>query len=333
MSGVVAFRPAATLRRLGMDPLKSLLREFLFDDDELASGAKRLGVDMSRPGFIELGVEDVESVVVGVSFGGRPKIGPQSRDEQGQPLHSIEFSGLTIRTVAPFDWPAFLRQWKMELEEVKVQRGVCYRIKGPMKDQRILNMVYLPDDRTLVCDDEKWLRDVIGRDVPTAPAYLRGADWERASRGLLGVAIRNEDGAFAKQYDLGRSDDAVVVSLFKGIDRWVVGVEDAESIAVRAEVTGCDPDAAGVMFGAFNALVQLGRTALASTDDVPHGHQPSLRMAKAFLANLRAEPSGRSVAIRAEGFGTFGDLGSLIESEFNEAKTEAASADPKAEKR
>ena len=34
-------------------------------------------------------------------------------------MHNIQFGGMTARTVAPFDWLAYLRQWRLELEEVR----------------------------------------------------------------------------------------------------------------------------------------------------------------------------------------------------------------------
>ena len=94
--------------------------------------------------------------------------------------------------------------------------------------------MYLPDDRTIVFDEEKVIRKLAGRRAPPLPAFLRGPDWERACRGLLAVAINNQDGAFAKSYDLGRPDDAVVLSLFKGVDHWTFSVDDADAIVLRA---------------------------------------------------------------------------------------------------
>ena len=67
------------------------------------------------------------------------------------------------------------------------------------------------------------------------PAFVQNTDWERASRGLLAFAINNQDDAFAKHYDLGRPDDAVVLSLFKGVDWWIAGVDDDDAIVLHAE--------------------------------------------------------------------------------------------------
>ena len=64
------------------------------------------------------------------------------------------------------------------------------------------------------------IRKLAGPEVPPLPAFLRGPDWERACRGLLAVAVNNRDGAFAKPIDLGRPEDAVVLSFFKGVDHW-----------------------------------------------------------------------------------------------------------------
>ena len=98
----------------------------------------------------------------------------------------------------------------------------------------------MPDDRTIVFDEEAAIQKLVRKVSPGIPAYLSGPEWDRASRGLLAVAINNQGGAFAKAYDLGRPDDAVVLSLFKGVDRWVFGVDDADAIAVHA-LAVCDP--------------------------------------------------------------------------------------------
>ena len=329
MSGVVAFRPAATLRRPGMERLMSLYQKTILELD-LETIAKGLQVDMSRPGFRKLGLDEIESFVCGFRFG-QPANKPKNAD--GEPLQSIEFGGLTVRTVAPFDWPAFLRQWKLKLEEVRVGREVCYKITGPMADEAgVPGFLYLPDDRTMVCNEEATIRSLIARGSSSTPAYLRGPDWDRASRGLLAVAVNNQADGFVKQFDLGRADEAVVVELFKGVDRWTLGLADSDAPSPHAEVTARDPQAAESVARSIGLLTKVGRAALESEPPSAGEHDHAIRLYKAFLANLRVEQAGHTVSIRSDGFGTFGEWASILKASI-EAEAKAAAADPKAEKR
>ena len=191
--GVVALRPAAIARRAGMDALHADAP----DDPRRRTRRPReaLDVDGSRPGFVNLRCEDVESIVVGVDLG-RAAAGVQ--DEDGRPLHTLTFGGLTVRTVAPFDWRAFFHQWNLELVEVQEPRGAYYKVKDSRPAAELLFGcdVYLPDDRTLVLDGEETIKALIAREEPSGPDFLRGADWEQASRGVLAVAFDNRDDAF-----------------------------------------------------------------------------------------------------------------------------------------
>ena len=87
------------------------------------------------------------------------------------------------------------------------------------------------------------IRKMIGGAKPASPAFLRGPAWERTSRGLATLAIKNQDDTFTKKYDFGRPDDKVILALFKGIDCWMFGVDDADSIVLHADATSRGRDA------------------------------------------------------------------------------------------
>ena len=107
----------------------------------------------------------------------------------------------------------------------------------------------LLDDRTIVFDEENVIRKIASGEDPAPPAYLRGEEWEHASRGLVAIAINNQNDSFAKRYDLGRSDDALVLSLFKGLDTWILGVDDADAIVLHADGVCRDRDSTDPLAG------------------------------------------------------------------------------------
>ena len=310
VSGLVVFRPAATVRRSGMDKVVPLLSEVMGID--LSDLSRQFKVDTSRPGFLKLGCGDVEWVTFGLGC-------VRSKGADKDDLHRVTFGGLTVRAAAPFDWLAFLRQWRMDFTEVREGGRAYYKITGPLKE--VLGpdpCVYLADDRTVVFDGEKAIRPLAGRETPSLPAYLRGPDWERASRGLLAVAVDNHDGAFARGYDLGRPDDAVILSLFKGVDHWTFGVDDADRMTLHAAAACQDGGAGATIAGTLDSLLTLARQGLEHPDPAEiasENHQRLYRMAKALLAGVRVGRADRAVDVRAEGFGTVAEFARLVAAE------------------
>ena len=224
-AGLIAFRPSATFRRMDSDliflPLLEIMGIDFFDI------AKQYKVITSKPGSLKLGIADIEWVTGSIRF-------DRSRSSDGRVLHRFIVGGLTVRTVAPFDCLAFLRQWHFDFVEARHGGRVYYKITGPLAGAIGPNpCVCLLDDRTFVFDEEAAVRAFLGRRPSQPPSYVRGPGWERASGGLLAIAIGNEDGTFAKQYDLGRPDDAVTLSLFKDVNHWTFWVDDASSIALH----------------------------------------------------------------------------------------------------
>jgi len=328
MAGIVAFRPAAAFRHPGLNRLLPLIHGFLAEDLEMI--AKTLQVDSSQPGFLKFGFEEVESVIFGCNVG-QPQSAPNDPKGANPKLHSLEISGFTVRMVAPFDWLAFFRQWKVGVEEVREGRNVYYSLKFP--DQAAIDFplfVYLPDDRTLVADEQKWIRELVRREGHSAPAWTKAADWRKASRGLLAVAINNQGDRFTKGYDLGRPDDAMVVECLKGVDRWVLGVADADAPTLRAEATTRDPQAAEAVARTIAGLVKLGQAAADSAGSARREHPANYLLAKKFLANLKVAPEGRSVTLSAEGYGTYAELSGMIKIE-NAPEAGDGAASPKAQ--
>lgn len=311
--GVVVFRPAALFRHQGMAALLPFVSEI--GGVDLTHLAKDLKVDTARPGFINLDCRDIEWVTVGLGFG-------RNKDPKNGDMHSIMLGSPVVRTLKPFDWLAFLRQWRLEPEEVRVEKGVYYKLKGPVA--ALIGPkpsgVYLPDDRTIVLDEEQAIRKLVG-EPPATPAYLQNEDWEKASRGLVAVAVKNQNGEFAKHYDLGRPDDALVLSVFKDVERWIFSVDDADAIALNAVAACRGADAGEAVIRAIASLRKLGETALEQTDPKARAggsEQIEYRMSKAFLENLTVERLGNAVRVHTDRFGTLADYATLATADLRE---------------
>ena len=325
-AGMLAFRPAATVRRAGMAEAMRIIA----DEVGLDEFAEKFHVDLSKPGAHKLGFEDVEWVTCGIGIGRA-----RARDSNNRELHSLSFSGLTIRTIAPFDFLGLLRQWNLECTEVREGGRSYYRLTGPM--QPIFGphpCACLLDDRTIVFDEEERILPLIRRQVPMPPSYLRGQDWERASHGLLAAAIDNEDGKFAKLYDLGRPDDALVLELLKGVQHWTFGVADSDSLSTHlsARLLGSEPSQ--TLARTIESFVKMTRDQLEQVDSgatMPELERLCLRMAKEFLAKLKIQQTENSVELRTDGFGSLADLAAIVLADAKGSK--AALEDKKSKKR
>jgi hypothetical protein len=323
-NGVVVLRPAAAFRHAGMARFAHVL-DSLVDSQIMAICSGPVGgADTPRPGSPKLSLKDLEWVAFDLGF----DKGPKNRNPQEKDLHRMLLSFPVIRTAAPFDWPAYLRRWRFELAEVREGGRRYYRVSGPACKSLGPGPsgVYLPDDRTLVLDSEPEIRKLVLGKAPAPRPYLRGDDWARACRGLLAVAINNEKGSFARDYDLGRPDDKVVLSMFKGVDRWIFGVDDAGSITLNASAACQDAGASRALAQGIEPLLKLARDELENPDPaapVTEAEARACRMLKALLSHLRIERSDRSVDLRAEGFGTIADFASIVEAQGRDDQTAA----------
>ncbi|HKI20945.1 MAG TPA: M56 family metallopeptidase, partial [Isosphaeraceae bacterium] len=318
--GVFLVRPAAAYRRTGMDRLLAVIKAAW--DEELSMFAKQLKIDTSRPGFLKLRCQDIEWVTGAINLGRHKNLA------EDKPQHTFGIGNPTVRMIAPFDWLAFLRQWRFECEEVHVGSRVYYKITGKFKTMLGPNpCAFLPDDRTIVFDEEAEIRKMVGAEKPESPTFLRGKDWERASCGLLALAIKNRNDAFMKHYDLDRPDDSVVLSLFKGVDSWVFGVDDADALVLHADATSRCRDASEAVSRHLDMLIKLGRQFLLKELDPKSpevaAHELVARMLKALAANVRVEHTDDTITVQTQGFGTLADFATVVEGEAHESKARA----------
>ena len=214
---VLVIRPALAYRHAAVRRFVPRLENFFGTDlSELWTAAAKI---MARPDALKLAPDDLEWITAGVRFG-------HTKNPDGAMRQTFMLGWPAFRTLAPFDWLAFLRQWRLELTEVREGKTVYYRVKGSLASALGPDpCVYLPDDRTIVVDSEKDIRK-LAVEGPLSPAFVRTPEWQRACRGLVAVVINNEGGGFVKSYDIGDPNDAVFLSLFKGSSYWVLSVDD-----------------------------------------------------------------------------------------------------------
>jgi hypothetical protein len=307
--GLIAFRPAATMRRARMpQTIANMLAEL---GGDLPTVAKELGLEPPAPGQGELALDQIDWIIATLGFGNAK---PAS---DGRPMHRVQIAPSTIRTIKAFDWLAFLRAWHIPLTAVRSNGHAYYQIGGTMK--RVFGgkspCVYLPDSRTIVFKDEDELLKVLSRAKPVIPSILSGTDWERSERALLAIVIGNKHGEISKTYDLGRPDDKLAVGLFKNVDHWLFRVDDTDSITIHAHAA-CNADCDEEIAGTAESLVEMARASLQAR---PINSQASpiqergWRMLAGLVQNARVTHGAHEVEVRSDGFGTLTDFGSIIE--------------------
>ncbi len=303
--GLVAARPAAFFRAEGMAGRRFALNVLIAQ--QWASLAQRRGVDLAsvpRP----LRVEMFEQVATDLAIAWDDKRG------QG----SLVFETMVmLRTNEPVDWPALLRAWKVELVEVVDGDRTYYRMLNTLMGKDAV--VYSPDDRTLVVSFEPRLLKALHRPPGSLPDLARNQAMNRLLRGLVLVALDNRDGHLATALAKGFPE---VGPLFDRPERWTLGVDGgADGLALAIEATCPDDPSAARTAAAAGRLLEGGR--LAAKDFLAGGGKPkgeigelARRVAGDLLRGLTVRQDGRSVAVRASGFGRIADLAAMVAAEF-----------------
>ena len=310
--GLIAFRPASILRRTqSRNALAFLLADF---GGDLPSIAKQLGVEPPAPGQGEIGLDQIDWIMLTLGFA-KTKAGPNG----GPQMHRLEMGLPTIRMLKPFDWLGFLRAWKVPFAAVSTNGFTYYQIKATGKLKRLLgeksHCVYLPDPRTIVFQEEPELLKMLVKTKPSIPNFVSGMDWERSTNALLSVVIANKFGEISDRYDLGRKDDRFVLTLFKGVDHWLFRVEDSDSIAISAHAA-CAADCSEDIAAAARSFLELARNSLAAREIRESANsiqERGWRMLNALVQNARLETGKRTVDIQSERICTLADYGSVME--------------------
>jgi hypothetical protein len=288
--GIIAFQPAAACGRQGMAKHALALNTLLAVDwPQIARG---LGVPSPK---CPLAVEEIEQVTA--------SLGCRRVTIKGKEMRRIDFHCLMIRTVKPFDWVNLLRSCWPELIKAKEGSRTYYKLKpGSAPNLSKAPAFLIPDDRTVIFDDEDVLLRLIRRDSPAKPEFTRGADWKKVEHDLFAVVFDNHDGrlqrAVAKLKDVGEED--TVVEFLKLSREWIFGLEDADDFLVRMTVA-CHDQSAGATLAKMisnlrdNTVLQLEKAASQQHKGEDDG--PLCRLGGQVMRGLRVAADGSSVRI------------------------------------
>ncbi len=299
--GVIALRPAAASRRAGLGRFGAALNAAV--KNGLALSAAEMGFGNEESIKTPLRVERIEQVTFGVNI--YQVEGPRGANRR------IDSHSLMVRMTEPFDWIEQLRSWKLEPIEVRDGGLVYYTWKTPYPNYH--PAVYCPDDRTLVFDQEANLLESIRRKSPIKPAFARGDDWDRVSRGLFAVALDNHDGRWTRAFKGSRAEP-LGIPLVGHADRWVLGLADQDNILFQAVATCVDTLSTEPTAHAAEALLALIRP-FAADPKAPRrseSEEAHARMIGEFFTKTRVEQEGRSVIVRSAGLGTLADFISRV---------------------
>jgi hypothetical protein len=287
--GFVVFRPAAIFRLPASKPQLHWLNGLI---------VKEFPVGMPK-------IESIEQAAF--EFSVRPR--DRSKKQQGR----IMMGACMLRTVEDFDWKTamkalFKRLDKTNLELVEVHHnGKVYFKSTRSQYPRPLgpDSFYLPDARTIVWDYENNLRQLIGQPTRTGPEFVAGDDWRKVNSGLVGVAIDTRDQRFKLDVNTDAPEDLPIAPLLQYPSRWVLGVDSANSLTLRAIAT-CGTNANRELLArTAEALLAQWRVSLgqvkrnASKDEQEEIAAGAIRLAHEFVQVSTIHADGLAVDIRA----------------------------------
>jgi BlaR1 peptidase M56 len=243
--GVFAIHPAAIFRRKGMSQYADQLNA-LKAIDGLDAG---LEIPLSKT---SLKAEQIEQVTMGIYF--------------SEDLRRLMAHCLMIRTTEPFDWHQLIRSLWPDATEVHEANRTYFKIRYPKLGKA--PSLYVPDNRTVVCDEEPVIRRIIRRTIPTKPAFARETDWSRMEHDLAAVVLDNHIDQIRKATKRAEemdSDDFFAKAMARS-DRWVFGLANSDEFLIRA-VANCHDSASA---RALATLVSTRFRETISDSEKPH---------------------------------------------------------------
>jgi hypothetical protein len=128
-----------------------------------------------------------------------------------------------------------------------------------------------------------------------------------------------------KSYDVGDPGDAEFLSVLKGVEHWVLSVDDADAIVLRAAAGCLGADSSRSVANSIDAHVKQFRSFLdgVARERPQDVNTPEGRMYLKLMDSLRVERRDRSIEIQVGGFGTLADLAGILEANFEDPAKQA----------
>lgn len=305
MKGAIVIRPAAAVRHRWVNRLAPLLSGAMGGD--LGELQRRYKIHRFNKGQIYLECKDIEWVACCLSVSSRT--GPENRR-----LGKMFLDFPVIRTVAPFDWLTYLREYGVEPTAVNESGRVYYKLKAPAKSKwwpekkgpfslygfESGACLYLVDDRTAWFALEEHIRKYLSLKNPTLPAFLRGPEWVQASKGVLAVAFDNHEGSFLSRFDPRDPNDAVVLSILKDVERVTIAAADADELFLKVSADCRPGDASAGISRVIDVFAKMWLARIEdeiANDPKLAASDPTISMAKGILSNLRIVHTDQSVKV------------------------------------
>jgi hypothetical protein len=207
-------------------------------------------------------IEEIEQVSATLGFG-------CFTTDKGEKMRRISLHCLVIKTVNPFDWPGYLRSRWPDLIKATEGGRAYYKLKPRTAPQIAKAPAFLiPDNRTLVFEEEDVLLRLMHRDSQLKPGFAGSPDWKKVESDLFAFVFDNHDGRLQRAVTKLKSvdQDDAVVEFLKPTRECVIGLENADDFLLRMFVACHDQIAGSTLFKLISGLrdrtVQtLGNTA------------------------------------------------------------------------
>lgn len=184
-----------------------------------------VGIPLSK---IPLKVEQIEQVTVGVYLGRRTDKNGSNKD-----LRTLMIHGVMVRTMEPFDWRQQVRSLWPDATEVHEGNRTFFKVKYPKLGPE--PCFYVPDNRTLVCDEASVIRRIIRHTAPSATGFAHGDDWKKVEHDLIAVVLNNHNdrmrNATRRSDELDRDD--FFARAMATTDRSIFGLANSDQFLFR----------------------------------------------------------------------------------------------------
>lgn len=284
--GIYAVRPAAIFDRPGMKKWSDMFNEAFAHFLKEVKAPAELGVRL----------EDIEQVVGKVIM----RTQPEAKGAQSALLTTLGM----VRTVKPFDWKKQMLALVPQSTEMRHSGQVYYKCP---KGVDFLGLFvsddvcwHVPDDRTVVFEEEKSLRAILSRPEGARPACLWPEGWRNVEHDLVAVSLKAQQ--WAMEDKKRREPTVELAPFYEHATHLMLGASGRDDFVLHA-FARCDSDEnADAVAKAMEGLVTQGRTLLdlRAKEMVADAEVLLMKLGQGLLKSAKVERQGTSVSLRCE---------------------------------